>query len=418
MKLVGLIVEYNPFHNGHLYHIEESLKCSGADKAIVIMSGNFVQRGAPAIIPKHIRAEMALKAGVSVVLELPTRYATGSAEYFAMGAVSTLNALGCVDSICFGSESGDIEKLTKIAELLIKEPEDYRSALQEYLRTGISFPAAREYAMRDYLTAHECSIDDNLLNEPNNILGIEYLKALIKLNSSMKAYTITRKTSHYHDTELQDNYSSASAIRTYMNLNESENIIREQMPLECYELLVENNCVRYPISTNDFSLLLHQKLLTETADSLVNYLDMTDELANRIMKNRNHFRDVEQFIQILKTKNLTHSRLSRVLFHVLLQIPNYKISHYNFVRSIEFSEVCFYIRVLGFLRCDSEILTKIKQNAQIPIITKLTAIDTLSQEGQTLLNEDVYAANLYESVVTNKFQNPFIHEYEQSIIIL
>ena len=214
MKIVGLITEYNPFHNGHLYHIEKAKEITGADSVIVVMSGNYVQRGAPAIMPKHLRAEVALEAGVDVLMELPVCYATGSAEYFAAGAISLFERLGCVDSICFGSECGDYGLLARVAHILADEPEGYRQALKDLLKSGMSFPLARQKALKDYL---EDDSLDSVLEQPNNILGIEYIKALYERRSPMKSYTIRRMVSGYHDTELSGSYSSASAIRRLLS---------------------------------------------------------------------------------------------------------------------------------------------------------------------------------------------------------
>ena len=189
MKIVGLITEYNPFHNGHLHHIQEAKRVTGADTVIVVMSGDYVQRGVPAIMPKRIRAEMALRCGASAVFELPVCYATGSAEYFAMGAVSLLDRLGVVDSLCFGSECNDLDALSHVADILSQEPEGYRTLLKSALKKGCSFPAARHSAMLEYTSSASVA---SLLDDPNNILGIEYLKALKKLNSSIKPFTIRR----------------------------------------------------------------------------------------------------------------------------------------------------------------------------------------------------------------------------------
>ena len=183
MKIVGLIAEYNPFHNGHLYHIRKAKEITGADAVLVIMSGNYVQRGTPAIMPKHLRAQVALESGVAAVFELPVCYATGSAEYFATGAVSLLNHLGCVDALCFGSECGDYALLERIAGILTEEPDDYTFYLKEALRKGLSFPRARQQALSSYLKDENV---DQVLDEPNNILGIEYIKALYQTGSLIK----------------------------------------------------------------------------------------------------------------------------------------------------------------------------------------------------------------------------------------
>lgn len=410
MSTVGLIVEYNPFHNGHLHHIKESLRITGADNAVVVMSGDFVQRGAPAIIPKHLRTQMALDSGAAMVIELPVRYATGSAEFFATGAVSLLHELGCVDYLCFGSESGDILGLSQIANILIDEPADFKNALQMHLKSGLSFPNARQLALEEYLHKHDYDPNlCNILSEPNNILGIEYLKSLKNLDSKIKPFTITRKTSHYHDTKLTENCSSASAIRAQLNDVTS---ITDQIPIGCFDIIKENYGKRFPIHADDFSLLLHAKLLEETPETLMKYEDMSMELANRIINNRNKFVSIEQFIPIIKSKNITHARISRVLFHIILNIQNKLQSPLSPTKKLPLH----YIHILGFRKNDAQILTHIKQNSNLPIITKLTNQEALDSEGKTMLMEDVHASNLYESVVTNKFNTPFIHELEKSLI--
>ncbi len=415
MKIVGLIVEYNPFHNGHLHHIEEAFRVTGADKAIAVMSGDFVQRGAPAIMPKHLRTEMALRSGASIVIELPVRYATGSAEFFATGAISLLDQLGCVDSICFGSESGNIEALSTIANILMNEPEAYRTLLQKHLKAGLSYPLARQKAMEFYLSLNGDNPELNtILSEPNNILGIEYLKALSLRKSSMIPYTITRKTSHYHDIELKENCSSASAIRARFKNSHENDLpvihdlnIKEQVPSHCYATLESNYQKRYPIYSDDFSLLLHAKLLSESKESLMDYDDMTIELANRIINLRYRFISIEQFTHELNSKNITHSRLSRILFHILLHIKKYPNSVEN-----------HYIHVLGFRKDDQKLLSIIKENSSLPIMTKLTSLDHLDWKGQSMIIEDIYASNLYETVVTNKFKTNYIHELEKSLVLL
>lgn len=397
MRIVGLITEYNPFHNGHQYHIKKSLEITGADAAIVVMSGNFVQRGAPAIMPKHLRAQMALQGGASLVIELPVPYATGSAEFFAYGAVSLLEKLGCVDAICFGSECGDLTILTELAQILVDEPDEYKNKLSEYLRNGNSFPLAKQYAMRDYL---QSDATDEILSEPNNILGIEYLKALYRLNSKMEPYTIQRISSQYHDQELQETYSSASAIRhTIKNANLTD--LKSQVSEENHTLLQETYNQRYPIYANDVSLLLKYRLLHETKESLVLYSDVSEELANRIINKRNDFINFEQFCDLLKTKEVTYARISRALIHVLLNI-----------KRDAYKEIV-YARVLGFRRKDAKVLSCIDKSATIPLITKLTSYQKFGG-----LQLDILAADLYESMITDKFGTNFCSEYTQQIIII
>ena len=400
MKIVGLIAEYNPFHNGHQYHIEKAKKLTGADAVIVVMSGNFVQRGAPAIMPKHLRTQMALYVGASLVLELPICYATGTAEQFAYGAVSILNNLGCVDAICFGSECGDIAALNELAEILCNEPDEYKETLQEHLRNGLSFPLARQKAIEEIYPSQDFS---DILEKPNNILGIEYLKALYRLNSNIKPYTIQRVSSQYHDVDLQEQFSSATALRQTI-LNGDFTNLKRQVPSDCTTLLEAHYQTRYPIYINDFSLLLKYRLLNETKTSLNEYADVSEDLANRVCNQLNNFVSFEQFCELLKTKEITYSRISRALLHVLLGI---KKTDYTDIQ---------YARVLGFRKDDSDVLTEIKNLATIPLLTKLTATKELSDSAVQMLEQDIYTSNLYESIVTDKFKTSFINEYEHAIV--
>lgn len=425
MKIVGLIAEYNPFHNGHLYHIRKAKEITGADAVLVIMSGNYVQRGTPAIMPKHLRAQVALESGVAAVFELPVCYATGSAEYFATGAVSLLNHLGCVDALCFGSECGDYALLERIAGILTEEPEDYTFYLKEALRKGLSFPRARQQALSSYLKDENV---DQVLDEPNNILGIEYIKALYQTGSLIKGYTIQRKESGYHDRDLSGNYSSASAIRRLLAqagssihlrsdsiydeppLSDVLTRLEDQVPSAYIDLLRDTHLIRYPVYANDFSLLLKYRLMNETSDSLMKYLDITEDLANRIMNHIDDLISYEQFCDLLKSRDLTYTRISRSLLHILLQIKTADMLDYQARGN------CQYARLLGFRMDQSSVLTILKQTSRIPLITKLTQADSLSETGLSMLHTDIQAANLYESVLTDKFKIPFFNEYRQQII--
>lgn len=405
MKIVGLITEYNPFHNGHKYHLEEALKQTNSDYAIVVMSGNFVQRGSPAIMPKHLRTQVALESGAAIVIELPVLYATGSAEQFAMGAVSLLHSLNCIDTICFGTESGDIVALEQIARILYNEPDDYKAALRKYLKKGNAFPLARQKAF--YEITGNTSLS-SVLESPNNILGIEYIKALYRLKSTITPVSIQRKESHYHDTELKVSYSSATAIRNVFaeagnNNSFSTDILKKQLPPNALPLLTETFLKRYPVYTNDFSLLLKYRLLTETKETLLTYMDINEALANRICKHKNHFISFEQFCEEIKTRDITYSRVSRALLHILLQI---KKTGKTFPA---------YARILGFRKDSASVLSALKEKSSIPLITKLS-FSALNEEENAFLQQDIFASDLYESVITNKFQTPFIVEQKKEIV--
>ena len=411
MKTVGLITEYNPFHNGHAYHIEKAKMVTGADRVIVVMSGDFVQRGAPAVMPKHLRAESALLSGASLIIELPVCFATGSAEYFAQGSISLLNQLGCIDSICFGSECGDLHLLKEIAQILADEPIEYQTALKQALKEGASFPAARQEALNIYSDKYS-----EILASPNNILGIEYLKALAKIHSKMEPFTIKRIGAGYHDMDIDGQFSSATAIRSDIyqlaDVNSSsESIplthIQTQVPSSCHELMKKNYQTRYPVKADDFSLLLKAKLLSETAGSLSHYLDMSPELANRILRLRNDYLSFEQFCDLLKTKELTRSRISRSFIHVLLGITN------DWLTAMKAPAP--YARILGFRRDHADLLGILKRTSDIPLITS-PARAVLADTAYQMLELDIYASDLYESVITDLYGTPFHNELTKQII--
>ncbi|WP_455718849.1 tRNA(Met) cytidine acetate ligase, partial [Anaerosporobacter sp.] len=215
MQVVGLITEYNPFHNGHAYHIQKAKEITNADYVIVIMSGNYVQRGTPAIIDKYSRTLMALNNGADIVIELPVIYATASAETFAAGAIRILHDLGIVNSICFGSECGDLTLLSSIAKALCIESEEFRDTLLKYLRQGLSYPMARKHALLNTIELSNYTNQqiEQVIESSNNILGVEYLKALYRLSSNIVPYTILREGSGYNDLTLDTTFSSASALR-------------------------------------------------------------------------------------------------------------------------------------------------------------------------------------------------------------
>ena len=427
MKIVGLITEYNPFHNGHLHHIREALRIAGADTAIVVMSGDYVQRGVPAIMPKRLRAEMALKCGAAAVFELPVCYATGSAEYFAMGAVSLLDRLGIVDSLCFGSECNNLGVLSRIADLLLSEPGEYRVLLKKHLRSGLSYPAARMRAISEYLCDPDIS---SIVSDPNNILGIEYLKALKRLNSPIRPFTIQRAGAHYHDRELSgDHLSSASAIRSLLAYSSSSlrtdrsggsfddtpfsnilGVLEEQVPACCLELLKDCHKVLFPVYQNDFSLILKYKLLNKQPEDLTRYLDVSGELANRICSQLNNFFNYKQFCELLKTREITHARISRALLHIMLGIKTKNVQEY-----ID-GGWHFYARLLGFRKDRVKLLSLLSEKSSLPVLTRLSESAVLPAPGRQMLRNDLLASNLYNSVVTDKFKTAFQNEYKQAVI--
>ena len=236
-KVLGIIAEYNPFHNGHLYHLEQSKKETGSTYTVAIMSGNFTQRGNTSIIDKWSKAESALYCGIDLVLELPVLYSISSAENFADGAIKILDSLKVVDYLSFGAETNDIKILQQIAEVLYAEPRKYKTLLSHELKKGLSFPKARENALMMYL--NDIRRFTNVISAPNNILGIEYLKALLKYKSNIKPISIHRSSVGYNDLVYTDNIASSTAIRNIMK-NNGFDILRNLLPEPSYSILIKN----------------------------------------------------------------------------------------------------------------------------------------------------------------------------------
>lgn len=435
MKVTGIIAEYNPFHKGHKYQIDYCKKKLNSDYVIVAMSGDYVQRGTPALLSKHVRAEMALRCGADLVLEMPVSVSTASAEAFAMGGVSMLDGLHIVDSLCFGSEYGEVSALMELAEILVEEPEEYRQLLKEFLSNGLSFPSARCQALTEYFkNPHNFTGDDfdgvltpllnqivQILNSPNNILGIEYCKALLRLKSNIKPVTLKRQGMGYHETLAETDgsdrfsctdgstFASASAIRELLKATltpETISRIASQVPDEI-SLLLASSLQRNGFLTEDaLDPLLSYCILKENADSFCSYLDVSRDLAERIMNRSNELNGFLQAASFLKTKELTQSRIQRALLHIILGIR-------------EVPATVPYARVLGFRRESSTLLKEIKDSSSIPLITKLADANSLLDEsGRSLLYETVFSSNLYEKLLCRKNGRNFVHEYQKQLVIL
>lgn len=409
MKTAAVIAEYNPFHEGHRYHLEETKRITGADYLLVLMSGDFVQRGAPAVFNKYRRTKDALLGGADAVIELPSFYAVSSAEFFAGGSVALLSRLGMADYLSFGSESGDIAKIRHLADLLSNASPAYEEALSHFLKQGLSYPAARKKAVFEAVlpSASEASSHTAasayeemglLLSAPNNILAVEYCKALHSLKSTVKPVTVKRQGADYHEIHLNSDpaaYNSASAIRKSMEREKPETAF---------------------LTSNDFSSLLLYKLLLEREKGFADYLDCTKDLSDKIVKNLSSFTDFDGFCALLKSKDLTYTRISRVLTHILLDIKapgNLKPP---------FSEGAFsvpYARLLGFRKDSVGLLRRIKKNSSVPLITKLAdAPRLLDENGLAMLKQDILVSDIYETVFLQKYHKKPLNEYRQSPVIV
>lgn len=411
MKVNGIIAEYNPFHNGHKYHIEDAKKRTGADYTIVVMSGNFVQRGTPALLDKYTRTRMALSGGADLVLELPICCSISSAEYFATGAVALLDKLGLVDHLCFGSESGELAPLQKIAHILANEPEEYSEKLRSNLKMGYSYPNARAWALIQY--APSLSMDKDTLSSPNNILGIEYLKALERRKSSMLPDTTLRMGADYRDKRLGENPCSALALRQAILGGQDIDFLKEEMPDEAYHIMAESLQNAEPVVANDFSLQLHYKLLLEKSKGYCEYLDVSPDLSDRIRKKLGDFRSYLDFCDHLKSKDMTYVRISRCLLHILLNLDNASME------AVKAADYAPYARVLGFRRDASPLLSAMKEKASIPIITKLAdAQKQLDESALFILQKELCMNDIYLSAAAIKTGQPMANDYSTPIEIL
>ncbi|MCH5273362.1 MAG: nucleotidyltransferase family protein [Lachnospiraceae bacterium] len=392
MKAAGIIVEYNPFHKGHQYHIEETRRLTGADYIVAVMSGDFTQRGIPACLDKFTRAECALSCGADVVLELPFCYSVGSAEYFAAGAVSVLDKLGIIDSLCFGSETAaPVSLFTDTAAFLCEEPPAYRTALKEGLRAGLTFPKARLYAARGFLSEDALA----LLSSPNSLLGIEYCKALYRRNSSVTPYVITRAGSGYHDvTPAEEGFSSATFLRGLLTPGTifPETFLSE-LPEPAAEILRRKPYA--PVFAEDF-LLLYRTALHTAAEELSLCADVSPELAARLSA-RFPVCDYEAFLAHLKTKQYTRTRIERCLLHILFRLHTETLDRFR-------QEDIGYARILGFRESAAPLLKHMKKTAALPVITKLAQKDKRCNALENeLLSFDIAAADCYNRVAYQKY---------------
>ena len=405
MKIVGLITEYNPFHAGHLYHMQQARELTGADYCVVLMSGSFVQRGEPAIFDKYRRTKAALLAGADLVLEMPVAFSTASAHEFAAYGVALLSAIG-VDAVVFGSECGQIEFLKQAASALNHESAEFQERLRKGLKAGLTYPQARAKALE---------MEDtwaSVLSSPNNILGIEYLRAAEDLHSPMEFYTISRKGSGYHEDTLADaNFPSASAIRGIIRNSLSKDkylldILASHLPAVTHPAYTG----AVPVFVDDFSELLNAAVLQLQATFSI--ADLSPELAARLAKPPYFPLSFEERIQALKTRQLTYTRVSRALLHLVLGMREEDISRWKD------EGYALYARILGFRRQSSPLLSCLHKKSSIPLITKMAdAAQNLSPSALSLLEQEVYASHLYQTV-RMKRSGVFQNEYTEGLVFV
>ncbi len=355
MTVAGIVCEYNPFHNGHKFHIEETRKKTGADAIVAIMSGNFVQRGDASISPKELRAKAAIENGADLVLELTTPYSTASAELFALGAVRTLNALGCIDFLSFGAECDDIDSLCEIAKLLANEPPEFSALLNTFSASGLSYPTARAKAVESFGGKEKA----NMLSSPNNLLGIEYLKALISQKSSIKPVTILRKGVDHDAQETNDGIASASYIR---DLIKSGKDFSEFIPESANSIF--KDATPHSITKLDEAILCH--LIKTSAEDLRKIADVSEGLENRIKDAALSSKNLDELYDAIKTKRYTHSRIRRIILSAFLGI-----TESDRLASPK------YIKILDHNETGQKIIAKAKKTASLPIVRNTSQVNKL-----------------------------------------
>lgn len=378
MNVVGIIAEYNPFHKGHAYQIQKAKKQCGAEFAVVVMNGDFVQRGEPAIFDKYTRTKEALWGGADLIFELPVRFGLSSAGDFAMGGILALNALPFVTHLCFGTETGDLTPLLQAASFLCDEPDSYRTRVKHFVKQGILYPKARSLAL-----AAESGLPTETWDSPNNILGLEYCVALQKLHSKIKPFTIRREGQGYHDndTPALSDFPSATFLRKQIRkAGENENL-----------------------SLSDFSSLIGYSLLT--AKDLCRIKDITPDLSDRIRNELPKYREINEFVKTIKNPSLTTGRIKRSFFQCLFDIEKEE-------------PVMPYLRVLGMKKEASSLLSQ-KENASCQILTKLAFdVPKMDDTAKKLFAKDLLASDLYRQVFCHKYNQTLPNEYQHSPIVL
>ncbi|MDO5402948.1 MAG: nucleotidyltransferase family protein [Eubacteriales bacterium] len=426
MKAAGLITEYNPLHKGHIYHLNQSKYKTGADCVIAVMSGSYVQRGEPALVDKHLRCRAAIDSGINLIVELPVMYALSSAEGFAQGAIATLAALQ-TDYVVFGSECGNLDILKTIADILANETPAFKDLISGYVSCGISYPAARQKALEAmysdlFLDKYSLDLTD-ILSCPNNILGIEYLKAVRKLNSSIKPYTITRKGTGYNQSEITG-LPSASAIRSILlepsghvpsfNCGKKLTAISNLIPPAMYNNLAKAAASGYmPLQLDDYTLLFNMTMnnifynchynKNKVTDILVSYIDISADLANRMYNAFEGCQPLSAFCAKVKSRQYTYSRITRAVMHIILGLTNEKYEAYSKSQPP-------YIRILGFDSTGARYLSSIRKECLVPVITKVS-------DYSELLYDDIHCSHIYNEVLYEKCGYRLKDEYRCGVYV-
>lgn len=412
MNITAIIVEYNPFHNGHIYHIKNTRRITNCQAVIAIMSGNFVQRGIPSLIDKWNKTKIALLNGVDLVLELPVVYSVSSAEFFSHGAISLMNNLKVVNNICFGSECDNIDLLSSISNILYLEPQEFKNYLKMELLKGVSYAEARSNSIINFFNHNKnmnlkISSEElkTLISSSNNILAIEYLKTLKKLKSSIKPFSIKRQGENYNSIKIRNNFSSASGIRHFLKSSEDIHKLKESIPDETYNIINEFKNCNYNFSPEDLMVPYLKYKYFFNRESMLSLPDISEGIENRIYRAIENNNTYNSIVKASKTKRYAYSRISRILCQFFLGFENWNTSRLR-------NEHCPYARVLGFNKTGIKVLKEIKYNSSIPVYTKLPK---KSDDIDDILDMDIASTRAYS--LLNKSIG-FNFDYIKSPIIL
>lgn len=446
MKTVGLIVEYNPLHNGHVYHFQQSKQLAQADAVVVVMSGSFLQRGEPALVSKWARTEMALAMGADVVIELPVAYASQAAEWFAFGAVSALESTGVVDALCFGSESGDLEQLASAArricesdrlapssqerdaegateisqnsnscssingtgnarDMETQDSDTFRQLIRQRLKSGQSYPSA-------YADAALLLLDDpagsDWIRQPNNTLGLHYLLALARLQGRMQPLTIARQGAGYNDPSPTDaRIASATALRKRLAANGGTDTLAPYVPPYTHHILKrELEAGRAPVDWERLFSPLFARIATASPEQLAALAEVKEGLENRLLRSMQGIdpsagAPFEQWMTALKTKRYTRTKLQRAMTRILLQHGKEALSATKLRSGVP------YLRVLGFSPLGKQLLKRMRSTATVPVVTRVAA------EHHPFLTMDIQAATVHASAFRNPSRSDLFRDYLQ-----
>lgn len=394
MTATAVTAEYNPFHNGHRHHINASKSKTNADYIITVMSGNFVQRGEPAILDKWKRTELALKNGSDMVLELPAFFSCASAEYFAFGAVSIMKKSNIVDFISFGSETDDISMLWEFSKAIADEENGFGTVLSQYLSKGMGFPLARENALK------KLGINIPVLSA-NNILATEYMKALIKFNSNIKPVCVKRTDNGYNSLNPTDKFASATNIRKL--LFDTPTGIKPFVPENAYDLIFKEISKNNIVTLNDMSHILNYILRTKSAEELSEILDVREGIENKFLKAVQTLYNFDDIAMYAKSKRYSYTGIQRMLLHIILGIKSEDMAYYKN------NGFCPYIRVLGFKKSAVSLLKELTEKSSVPVVINVKKDESkLNEKAKFIFDFEKQADDIYymcQKNPLNRFPN-------------